>query len=616
MARIFIVMWIFPFTRSVKHPIKLSSIDSSQINKYKSFMPESSFSNLVNNIKKNKVSKMYFTKDMNNVVSLNTIQNGMIEDDYAITNINPIVTRDLTELSVTNKVETFFLLDPTHTTEKPVHNIAETLFTVFQYAIIFSLVISLLKMINLGRGGRNNGGIENMFKAFKMEKKNDTKKLKNNATLATFAGSPEIFEECTELVSFLRNNTVYKNAGAEAPRGVLLNGPPGTGKTLLAKVIAQEAHTNFIYTSASEFIELFVGAGSLKIRNLFHQARQNKPCIIFIDEIDAIGRQRSVNMGGMNNDERDQTLNQLLYEMDGFSDNDQILVMASTNRKDVLDSALLRPGRFDRIIHVPLPDKKSRIAILHTHTKNKNLDSSVNIDLIAELATGFSGAQLKNLLNEAAIFAARKGSTIINESFIMDALDKIVVGIVKKTDTRDTHAKRRVAIHEIGHAYLAHTFSDYFDFKKVSIQSTYNGAGGYTIFHEHANITESGMYTKALLFKRLVVGMGGKAAEYLYYGEEHVSVGANQDLKQANRLAQEMIQKYGMGHNLLETFYYDEERNNILSESIGEKLNEQSILLVSDAYRMAKTILNNNREKVDVLIEKLLEKTTIYGGDF
>jgi cell division protease FtsH len=282
----------------------------------------------------------------------------------------------------------------------------------------------------------------------------------------------------------------------------------------------------------------------------------------------------------MANDEREQTLNQLLAEMDGFADNDGIMVIAATNRKDVLDAALLRPGRFDRIITVPYPDRESRKSILEVHATNKKLDENINLDYIAELTAGFSGAQLKNLLNEAAIYAVRNGSVMITEANIVDALEKLVVGIVKTRDERSPESLKRVAIHEIGHAFLAAHFKEYFDLKKVTIQSTYNGAGGYTLFNEYLNITESGLYTKDLLTKRLIVTMGGKAAETIYYGNEYVSVGAVQDLKQANSLAKRMIGNYGMG-NKLEAFYnenVEDDRNPFLgrSLSIGDKYSENT----------------------------------------
>jgi len=424
----------------------------------------------------------------------------------------------------------------------------------------------------------------------------------------------------------LKNSTLYEMAGASIPRGILLEGPPGSGKTLLAKAIASEADANFVATSGSEFVEIFVGMGASKVRTLFDSARNSRPCIIFIDEIDAVGRQRGAGIN-MANDEREQTLNQLLSEMDGFANNDGIMVIAATNRKDVLDAALLRPGRFDRIITVPYPDRDSRKSILQVHATNKKLDENINLDYIAELTAGFSGAQLKNLLNEAAIYAVRQGSIVINENNILDALEKLIVGIVKTRDERSEESLKRVAIHEIGHAFLAAHFKQYFDLKKVTIQSTYNGAGGYTLFNEYLNITESGLYTKDLLMKRLIVTMGGKAAETIYYGNDYVSVGAVQDLKEANSLAKRMIGNYGMG-NKLEAFYnenVEDDRNPFLGRSLalGSKYSErtkdmmdrETLELVSFALTEAKNILMKNRTNVTVLVDCLIKNTTLIGSE-
>jgi len=456
---------------------------------------------------------------------------------------------------------------------------------------------------------RDMPNMPNMINPFSNNNKVNKDKvdlIKANISLSSFAGSPEIYQECFEVVSYLKNTTYYNDAGAEIPKGILLEGPPGTGKTLLAKAIASEAQANFISSSGSEFVEVFVGLGANKVRNLFKTARENKPCILFIDEIDAVGKQRGLSINS--NDEREQTLNQILTEMDGFNNNDNILIIAATNRKDILDKALLRPGRFDRVITVSLPDINSRKEIIKVHSNNKKLDKLVNIDLIAELTAGFSGAEIKNLLNEAAIFAARSGNKIITENNILDALDKLIVGLVKKIDTRDDESIKRVAIHETGHAILAEKFSEYFDLKKVSIQSTYNGAGGYTIFNENLNITESGLYTKDLLFKRLIIAMGGKAAETIYYGDNFVSLGAIQDLKQATNIAKQMIGLYGMGSTLV-----NQDMNSEYSKKIIDK---ESIELVNKALNQAIDMLSNNKSKMDIVIDKLLTTKILLSSEF
>lgn len=595
-------------------------------------LKKTSYPELIKKIENHEVSKIYFSPKYDKVITENIEDTHDVLNDFALTEIIPPLSSNLIETSIKNKVEPIFIKqqDPSQiqTIAYDVLNGINNLFVPF---IFLSLTISFIRSLILSNTGSKNpfsGGMPGIPGSLNIDLEKDRELMKKtNITLSSFAGSPEIFEECTEVVSYLKNSTIYKNAGAEIPRGILLEGPPGTGKTLLAKAIASEAEANFISITASEFIEVFVGAGASKIRNLFNAARENTPCIIFIDEIDSVGRQRGagINMG---NDEREQTLNQLLAEMDGFSDNEGILIMAATNRKDILDAALLRPGRFDRIITVALPDKNSRRDILLVHSKNKQLAENVNLELIAELTAGFSGAQIKNLLNEAAIYAARKGGLIIVEQDILNALDKLIVGLIRKNDTRSDDSRKRIAIHEAGHALLCNEFKEYFELKKVTIQSTYNGAGGYTLFNEYQNITESGLYTKNLLKKRLIVAMGGKAAETIYYGEEYVSVGAVQDLKQANSMAQRMIGNYGMG-KLLEAFYnedIDSERNPFLGRSIGsgakysektkEIMDTESLELVRNAYHEAKRILSENKNKIDIVVYKLLEQNTLYTKEF
>ena len=625
LAYIFLV-FLFNNSNALKTTLFMNyNKDINNILRNKYYYSELPYNKLIQNIESHKIKQIYLSERMDTVIAEDIEKHDNPIEDYTITKIAPLVTDSLVDLSIKNQVNTVFSYAPDPNTYQQI----ATNFLYGAQTLIFPFLL-IASLISAFRMFRMNSQMSNPTSLFGNNQRDVNKdKLqmqKANISLSSFAGSPEIFQECVEVVSYLKNSTMYEEAGAEIPRGLLLEGPPGTGKTLLAKAIASEADANFISIAASEFVELYVGMGASKIRNLFNTARNNKPCIIFIDEIDAVGRQRGAGVN-MANDEREQTLNQLLAEMDGFADNKDILIMAATNRRDVLDSALLRPGRFDRILNVPLPDVDSRKKILKVHTQNKQLDNSVSLELIAELTGGFSGAQLKNLMNEAAILSARNGDIIITEKILLEALDKLIVGIVKKIDTRDEEARRRVAIHETGHALLAALYNNYFDLKKVSIQSTYNGAGGFTVFNEYKNISESGLYTKDLLYKRLMIGMGGKAAENIFYGNEHVSVGAVQDLKQTNSLAQRMVGNYGMG-NKLETFYNDDvdnERNPFLGRSLSmggkysdntkERFDKESLELVKKAYLDAKTTLIENKESMDIIIQKLLKNEVLTGKE-
>ena len=385
---------------------------------------------------------------------------------------------------------------------------------------------------------------------------------------------------------------------------------------LLAKAIASETNSNFISISGSEFVELIVGMGALKVRNLFKEARQKKPCIIFIDEIDAIGKKRSNNLNS--NDEREQTLNQILAEMDGFDDNEGLTILAATNRKDILDEALIRPGRFDRIIKIGLPDKTSRGQILKFYLDRKPIDDSIDITSLSEITDGFSGAQLKNLVNEAAILAVRENSKIISRVNIDNALEKLAVGLIRNVDTRSKDVLYRVAVHEVGHTLMTLANNKYFDIFKVSIKATYNGAGGYTLFSEKPEFKDGGLYTKDLLFKRLVIAMGGKAAESIFFGDDFVSVGATQDLKQANSLARQMIGLYGMGDNL--EVFHDENLDNqyrpdLYSELTKSIYDDESIYLVNLAYNEAKKIIKQDKTFFEFTVNSLLEKKVLFLND-
>lgn len=550
------------------------------------------FSTVVQKMDNLEIDRLYFNNEMTQVTSISNYDN----INY-ITNIKPYISNTIFSEAINHHIPVYF---------ERSNELLNFLFNPFNLLIILSL------LFNLFNRGMN---INKPFESFSV---NNIKinKANTNVTINEWGGSEEIVNECYEIVSYLKNASDYKNIGAEIPKGILLDGPPGTGKTLLAKAIATESNSSFIYVSGSEFIEMFVGVGASKIRNLFNEARENKPCIIFIDEIDAIGKQRS-NSGMFGNDEKEQTLNQLLVEMDGFDKNDDIILLAATNRKDILDPALLRPGRFDRSITIPLPDRASRKSILDIYLKNKNIDTNINLNSLVDLTGGYSGAQLKNLINEACIYAARQGQTIIKQEYLNDAFEKISIGIVKKIDDRDYTTKKRVSIHECGHALQVILNNQYFNLQKVTMKPTYSGAGGYTLFSEKSEIIEGGLYTKDLLKKRLIIALGGKAAEEIYYGNDFISGGATMDLNQANQLALNMIEKYGMG-NKLSNFYKQNENqfSNKYSELTKNIIDREVTELVNEAYTEAKNNIIKYKNNFDLIIEDLMNKTILSGNDF
>jgi cell division protease FtsH len=615
------------------------SNDLNIIHKFKSYIQNDNYNDILQNLADNKISRILVDKNYKELVSVDKLTTDDIYyNNYHITNIDPLVLPNIIQKTSELHVPIYFV----DFTSESLINIQKFLneigaFANFSISILFFIsIISALvnyfgssnRMPNTKISGINGNNRNNPFNIMpNFQKDNDDLFVKPNVTLDSWAGSPEVLDECKEVISYIDNKEKYKKIGAEMPKGILLEGPPGTGKTLLAKAIATETNSSFISMSGSEFVELFVGMGAARVRELFDSARENTPCIIFIDEIDAVGRQRGAGVN-MANDEREQTLNQLLYEMDGFNNNEDIVVLAATNRKDILDQALLRPGRFDRIIKVPFPDKPSRIKILEFYLNSKTLEKPFDISSIAELADGFSGAQLKNLINEAAILSARNNYTSIQEKYIFDSFEKSIVGLIKTNATVSAPTKLRVALHESGHSLLALKYSEYFDFQKASIQPTYNGAGGYTIFTEKPEIREGGLYTKDMLKKRLIVSMGGKAAESVYYGDDFVSLGAIQDLKQANSLAKKMIGNFGMGEKL-EVFFnedIDGDSNPFLGRGLalgGDKYSEntkhimdsESLDLVKQAYYEAKKILNNNIDKLIDFSDLLQNNTVVYKKD-
>ena len=604
-------------TRFLKMKLNSYNADLDIIHKYKNYLTKDTYNMIIQNVLDKKIDKIYIDNNYKEIISVDNLPGpDILNNHFHYASINPIVIPNLIEKTSEVHVPIYFTdFDSNLVNFQNIIN----LFTSILGFIIPAYIATNLFLLLI-----NSRTPQNPFLRFLQ--KDIQNFVKTNVTLDSWAGSPEVLEECQEVISFIENKDRFKQIGAEMPRGILLEGPPGTGKTLLAKAIACATNSTFISIAASEFVELYVGMGAARVRDLFKNARENRPCIIFIDEIDAVGRQRGAGIN-MANDEREQTLNQILYEMDGFNDNTDIIIMAATNRKDVLDQALLRPGRFDRIIKVPLPDTQSRVKILSYYLSQKVLEKPFDINLIAELTSGFSGAELKNLINEAAIISARYNYTTIQERFIFDAFEKSIIGLIKTNATIAPATKLRVAIHEAGHSLLALKYSKYFDFQKVSIQPTYNGAGGYTIFSEKPEIKEGGLYTKDLLKKRLIITMGGKAAESIYYGNKFVSMGAIQDLSQANSLAKRMIGNFGMG-NKLEVFYNEDvndESGPFLGRSIssGEKysqntkyiMDKESLELVKEAYQEAFKILSLNRIKLIDFTTLLQNNTILYKKD-
>ena len=600
----------------------IESYNIETIQKYNNFFVKENMNEFINEINNNKLSNIFISKDYSKLVGVKLTTSDSIIDNFYLTQSNSIEIPAILNKAYEHNIPANFIdFNPSSATFDSIKQVLDIIGGIASYAIpIFFIILffSGLRQSSSFGSPRMSGGPMNMINK---NMNRDDIFVTPNVSLSSWAGSPEVLEECKEVVSYLDNKELFKQTGAEMPKGILLEGPPGTGKTLIAKGIATETNSSFISVSGAEFVELFVGMGAARVRDLFRNARENSPCIIFIDEIDAIGKQRGNNGGFAANDEREQTLNQILFEMDGFSDNEGILILAATNRRDILDKALLRPGRFDRIIKVPLPDKYSRGKILDYYCGLKQMEPNTDIQSLAEITDGFSGAELKNLINEAAILTARQNKTIIGEKELFNAFEKLIVGLIRNNNNASENTKLRVAIHESGHAILALRYPEYFNLQKVSIQATYGGAGGYTIFTENPEIKEGGLYTRDVLKKRLIVTLGGKAAENVYYGNDFVSVGATQDLKQANQLAQKMISNFGMG-NKLEVFYNENMddtgglfTNNKYSEQTKYKLDKESLELVVEAYNESKRILSENQDLLTTMTELLLKNDVLTKKD-
>ena len=491
--------------------------------------------------------------------------------------------------------------------------------TILPYLIIFAAMF-IFFMIMTNQAAANSGGGGKMMNFGKSRAKLMTDDPAKRVTFANVAGLKEEKEELEEIVDFLRAPKKYTRLGARIPKGVLLVGPPGTGKTLLAKAIAGEAGVPFFSISGSDFVEMFVGVGASRVRDLFEEAKKNAPCIVFIDEIDAVARRRGTGMGG-GHDEREQTLNQMLVEMDGFGVNEGIIVMAATNRVDILDPAIMRPGRFDRKVHVGRPDVGGREEILSVHAKNKPLGDDVDLKQIAQTTAGFTGADLENLLNEAAIIAAKEDRAYITQTDIKKAFVKVGIGAEKKSRVISEKEKRITAFHESGHAILFHLLPDVGPVYSVSIIPTGAGVAGYTMpLPERDDMFN----TKGKMLQDIIVSLGGRVAEELVFDD--ITTGASQDIKQATRMAKDMVTKYGMSENI-GLICYDNDDDEVFigrdlahtrgyGEGVATTIDLEVKRIIDECYEKAKQMIAEHRDVLDACANLLLEKEKISQQEF
>ena len=489
--------------------------------------------------------------------------------------------------------------------------------TLLPYLLIFGAFFILFVIMNNNAAANSGGG--RMMNFGKSRAKLSTEE-DNKTSFANVAGLREEKEELEELVDFLRDPKKYTKLGARIPKGVLLVGPPGTGKTLLAKAVAGEAGVPFFSISGSDFVEMFVGVGASRVRDLFEDAKKNAPCIVFIDEIDAVARRRGTGMGG-GHDEREQTLNQMLVEMDGFGVNEGIIVMAATNRVDILDPAIMRPGRFDRKIVVGRPDVRGREEILAVHAKNKPLGEDVDLKQVAQTTAGFTGADLENLLNEAAILAAKENRGFVMQADIQKAFIKVGIGAEKRSRIISEKEKKITAFHEAGHAILFHVLPDVGPVHTVSIIPTGAGAAGYTMpLPEKDEMFNS----KGRMLQEIVVDLGGRVAEELVFDD--ITTGASQDIKQATQMARDMVTRYGMSENIGLICYKDDDDEVFIgrdlahahsySEGVASAIDAEVKSIIDHAYEEAKRIIGEYRDVLDRCADLLLEKEKITREEF
>ena len=548
-----------------------------------------------------------------NVVPNREVPTGSVNITFSDSSTQVMLVSDVAEIEQYMR-ETGF---KTYTVQNPPEE--SWLLTLLPYLIIFAAMF-IFFMIMTNQAAANSGGGSKMMNFGKSRARRMSDDPAKRVKFSDVAGLQEEKEELEEIVDFLRAPKKYTQLGARIPKGVLLVGPPGTGKTLLAKAIAGEAGIPFFSIPGSDFVEMFVGVGASRVRDLFEEAKNNAPCIIFIDEIDAVARRRGTGMGG-GHDEREQTLNQMLVEMDGFGVNEGIIVMAATNRVDILDPAIMRPGRFDRKVVVGRPDVRGREEILSVHAKNKPLGDDVDLKQIAQTTAGFTGADLENLLNEAAIVAAKDNRAYIRQDDIKKSFVKVGIGAEKKSRVISDKEKRITAFHESGHAILFHLLPDVGPVYSVSIIPTGSGAAGYTMPLPEK---DEMFNTKGKMLQDIVVSLGGRVAEELVFDD--ITTGASQDIKQATQMAKAMVTKYGMSDNI-GLICYDNDDDEVFigrdlahargySEGVASAIDQEIKRIIDECYAKAKQMITDNRDVLDACANLLLEKEKISQQEF
>ena len=548
-----------------------------------------------------------------NIVPNREVPTGSVNITFSDSSTQVMLVSDVAEIEQYMRDAGF----KTYTVQNPPEE--SWLLTLLPYLIIFAAMF-IFFMIMTNQAAANSGGGSKMMNFGKSRARRMSDDPAKRVKFSDVAGLQEEKEELEEIVDFLRAPKKYTQLGARIPKGVLLVGPPGTGKTLLAKAIAGEAGVPFFSISGSDFDEMFVGVGASRVRDLFEEAKKNAPCIIFIDEIDAVARRRGTGMGG-GHDEREQTLNQMLVEMDGFGVNEGIIVMAATNRVDILDPAIMRPGRFDRKVVVGRPDVRGREEILGVHAKNKPLGDDVDLKQIAQTTAGFTGADLENLLNEAAIIAAKENRAYIKQDDIKKSFVKVGIGAEKKSRVISDKEKRITAFHESGHAILFHLLPDVGPVYSVSIIPTGSGAAGYTMPLPEK---DEMFNTKGKMLQDIVVSLGGRVAEELVFDD--ITTGASQDIKQATQMAKAMVTKYGMSDNI-GLICYDNDDDEVFigrdlahtrgySEGVASAIDQEIKRIIDECYAKAKQMIMDHRDVLDACANLLLEKEKISQKEF